>query len=190
MPPDGEDLKVKRFVLYDLTVRQDKYQQIDSQPITIQRRYTDFRELYNNLKRDFPQEMSGIQFPNKVLVGNFSSSLIAERGATFEELLTQISRNATLKNSSVFLDFLQNHEMNKACQFIDERNDLCIPILENSFFLLNKIFTDRSRPVLLILCRLVAACTNTPVSNQSADKWASLALARYETLCIHISFFF
>ena len=183
MPPDGEDPKVKRYVVYELTVRQDTKDSIDPMPARIYRRYTDFRELYNSLKQDYTQQMSAIDFPNKVLVGNFSSHLIAERSAAFEKLLSFISKNSVLRNTLEFLNFLQNEELTKACQLLDERNEACIPILENSFILLNKIFMDRSKPVLLILCRLVAACTSTPVPHQSADKWASLALSRYETLC-------
>ncbi|XP_023298209.2 sorting nexin-21 isoform X4 [Lucilia cuprina] len=183
MPPEGEDPKVKRYVVYGLTLRLDTIASIDPVPARIQRRYTDFRELYNSLKQLYPKEMLNIEFPNKVLVGNFSSNLIAERGAAFEKLLTHISRNSVLRNTSTFLDFLQNEELTKACQLLDERNDACIPILENTFILLNKVFMDRSKPVLLLLCRLVAACTITPVPHQSAEKWASLALSRYETLC-------
>lgn len=183
MPSESEDPKVKRYVVYELTVRQDTRDSIDQMPARIYRRYTDFRELYNSLKQNYAQQVSVIDFPNKVLVGNFSSNLIAERSAAFELLLSFIAKSSILRNASEFLNFLQNEELTKACQLLDERNETCIPILENSFILLNKIFMDRSKPVLLILCRLVAACTSTPVPHQSADKWASLALSRYETLC-------
>lgn len=185
MPPEGEDPKVKRYVLYELTVRQitRSIRYTDPQPVVIERRYTDFRDLYTALKREHPVQMASIDFPNKVLVGNFSSTLIGERSYAFEGLLRHISRNTVLRSSSIFLDFLQDSELTKACKFIDERNEASIPLLENIFFLLNKIFMDRSKPVLLILCRLVAACTSTPVPHSSADKWATLALNRYETLC-------
>uniref|UniRef100_A0A1B0FQX7 PX domain-containing protein n=1 Tax=Glossina morsitans morsitans TaxID=37546 RepID=A0A1B0FQX7_GLOMM len=183
MPPNGEDLKVKRYVVYDLTVRLDSKFAADSRPAVIKRRYTDFRELYIKLRRDHPVLMSRIDFPNKVLMGNFSATLIAERGASFETFLNYIVNNETLKQSPEFLHFLQNNELTKACQLMDERNDSCVPILENSFLLLNKIFMDRSKPVLLLLCRLVAACTScTPMPHESAERWAALALNRYETL--------
>uniref|UniRef100_A0A1B0AIQ3 EF-hand domain-containing protein n=1 Tax=Glossina pallidipes TaxID=7398 RepID=A0A1B0AIQ3_GLOPL len=42
MPPNGEDLKVKRYVVYDLTVRLDSKFAADSRPAVIKRRYTDF----------------------------------------------------------------------------------------------------------------------------------------------------
>lgn len=69
-------------------------------------------------------------------------------------------------------------------QLLDERrNEQAVPILENSFRLLNKIFLDRSKCVLLLLCRLVAACTTSPVPHPYAEKYAELALRRYESVC-------
>lgn len=59
---------------------------------------------------------------------------------------------------------------------------MAIPILEDCFRLLNKIFMDRSKSVLLLLCRLVAACTTSPVPHPSAEKWAELALRRYDSV--------
>uniref|UniRef100_A0A1B0F9H0 PX domain-containing protein n=1 Tax=Glossina morsitans morsitans TaxID=37546 RepID=A0A1B0F9H0_GLOMM len=60
MLPNGEDLKVKRYVMYDLTVRLDSKFAADSRPPVIKRRYTDFRELYIKLRRDHPVLMSRI----------------------------------------------------------------------------------------------------------------------------------
>ncbi|XP_037927706.1 sorting nexin-20 [Teleopsis dalmanni] len=183
MPIDGHDLKVKRYVVYDLCVRQDS-SVIDPNPATIKRRYTDFRNLYMNLKKDYPNEMSTIYFPNKVLVGNFSSGLIAERSTAFEVFLTHVAGHTMLRETPAFLHFLQDNELTKACQYLDERrNENAVPLLEDCFRMLNKIFMDRSRPVLLILCRLVAACCASPVPHHSADRWATLALNRYDTLC-------
>ncbi|XP_030383088.1 sorting nexin-20 isoform X2 [Scaptodrosophila lebanonensis] len=183
MPPEGEDPKMKRYVVYNLSVRQDS-SSVDTQPATIERRYTDFRELYAALRQQFPNAMTNKYFPSKVLMGNFSSDLIAERSDAFEAFLTYVAGHHLLRDSPAFLHFLQDQELSQACQFLDERrNELAIPMLENCFRLLNKIFMDRSRPVLLILCRLVAACTNSPVPHHSAERWALLALARFDTLC-------
>lgn len=183
MPRENEDVKIKRFVIYELTVRQDS-STMDEQPAKIERRYTDFRDLYQCLKRELPNELASVNFPSKVLMGNFSAELIAERSAAFETFLTHIARNTKLRDSEAFLRFLQHDELTRACQYLDERrNEMAIPILENCFRLLNKIFMNRSRPVLLILCRLVAACTASPVPHHSAERWALLALSRFDTLC-------
>ncbi|KAH8412757.1 hypothetical protein KR009_005370, partial [Drosophila setifemur] len=183
MPPEGGDVKIKRYVVYELTVSQDG-EAVDTQPAKIERRYTDFRELYMGLKRQHPAEMANKYFPAKVLMGNFKSELIGGRSAAFETFLTYVASLAQLRESEDFLRFLQHDELTRACQFLDERrNENAIPILENCFRLLNKIYMNRSRPVLLILCRLVAACTSSPVPHHAAERWALLALSRFETLC-------
>ncbi|XP_034472845.1 sorting nexin-21 [Drosophila innubila] len=183
MPREGDDPKIKRYVVYELTVRRDS-NVMDAQPVKIERRYTDFRELYQCLKREHPNELSNLTFPNKVLMGNFSSELIGERSEAFEAFLTRIDEQTKLRDSNAFLRFLQHEELTKACQFLDERrNEMAIPILENCFLLLNKVYMNRSRPVVLILCRLVAACTVSPVPHHSAKSWADLALSRFEHLC-------
>lgn len=183
MPREEENARIRRYVVYFLTVRQDS-DVMDAQPATIERRYTDFRDLYQCLKRAHPNELNNFNFPNKVLMGNFSSDLIAERSTAFEVFLTHVARNAKLRESPTFLRFLQHDELSRACQFLDERrNEMAIPLLENCFRLLNKVYMNRSRPVLLILCRLVAACTVSPVPHHSAERWALLAINRFDTLC-------
>lgn len=48
-----------------------------------------------------------------------------------------------------------------------------------NFRILSKVYTDRSRVVLLALCRLVG-CSATVPGTIDALKWAELALHRYE----------
>lgn len=184
MPPPNSELEnnaVKKYVVYDITVRRDSIHVKDNNPITLERRYTDFLTLYESLRKEHSSLLHDYPFPKKVFLGNFSSELIIERSGYFEALLYHITTTNTLRESSAFLQFLQDTELIKACQLLDERrNEQAVPILEDSFHLLNKIFMDRSRCVLLTLCRLVAACTISPIPHASAEKWADLALRRYE----------
>lgn len=183
MPPinEKETTTVKRYVAYDLNVRQESNRKVDDTPVTIERRYTDFLQLYDELRKDHAAQMTTIPFPKKVFMGNFSSDLIAQRSAAFEAFLEHIVQHSILYEAPCFLHFLQDKELTKACQLLDERrNELAVPILEDAFRLLNKIFTDHSKSVLLTLCRLVAACTASPVPHPSAEKWAELALKRYD----------
>lgn len=185
MPPaDSENsASVKKFVVYDLNVRLDSTKCTDSNPVTIERRYTDFLNLYETLRREHGPLLNGVIFPKKAFMGNFSSDLIAERSAGFEAFLDHIVSSSVLRESPHFLNFLQGMELTRACQLLDERrNEQAVPILEDCFRLLNKIYLDRSRAVLLLLCRLVAACTTCPVPHPSAEKWAELALHRYESV--------
>lgn len=184
LPPDNENTTVKKYVVYDLNVRQDSLAACDANPVTIERRYTDFLILYDGLRKDHAMLIDRVVFPKKVFMGNFSSDLIAERSAAFEAFLDHVASTPVLRESDHFLKFLQDAELTRACQLLDERrNEQAVPILENCFRLLNKIYTDRSRSVLLMLCRLVAACTTCPVPNPAAEKWAELALRRYDSVC-------
>ncbi|XP_031617220.1 sorting nexin-21 isoform X2 [Contarinia nasturtii] len=180
-PPNESSPTIKKYVMYDLSVRQDSTKSTDPTPVTIERRYTDFSNLYEGLRAEHPTLLNQIPFPKKVFLGNFSATLIAERSAAFEALLDHIMSLSDLRESSCFLQFLRDTELTKACRLLDERrNEMAIPILEDCFRLLNKIFMDRSKSVLLLLCRLVAACTTSPVPHPSAEKWAELALRRYD----------
>lgn len=185
MPPADsvDNSTIKKYVVYDLNIRQDSTQATDPSPVTIERRYTDFLTLYDALRKDHPIHMQTVVFPKKVFIGNFSSDLIAERSASFEAFLDHIVSTVVLRESPHFLQFLQDAELTRACQFLDERrNEQAVPILEDCFRLLNKIFMDRAKSVLLLLCRLVAACTTSPVPHPSAEKWAELALRRYDSV--------
>lgn len=183
MPPpnENENSTIKKYVVYDLSIRQDSKNQTDANPVTIERRYTDFLKLYDGLRIEYPALMNAIPFPKKAFIGNFSSGLIAERSTAFEALLDHIMSFSDLRESLNFLQFLRDTELTKACRLLDERrNEMAIPILEDCFRLLNKIFMDHSKSVLLLLCRLVQACTTSPVPHPSAEKWAELALRRYD----------
>lgn len=178
---NGEQSSSKKFVVYDVSCRQDTKTQEDSNPTTIERRYTDFLKLYESLKKECPKLVENVAFPKKRIMGNFNSDLISERAVAFENFLDYILTVGELKDSPSFLNFLQDEELTKACRLIDERrNEIAIPIFENSFQLLNKVYLDKSRPVLLLLCRLVAACTSSPIPHPASQKWTELSLRRFE----------
>jgi len=171
----------KKYVVYDLTCRQDTNVAIDPNPVTIERRYTDFLKLYEAFKKGNPHLMQNVAFPKKRILGNFTSELIAERALAFENFLDYAISVSALLDTLSFLSFLQDEELDKACRLLDERrNELAVPILENLFQLLNKVYLDKSKPVLLLLCRLVAACTTSPIPHPSSEKWAELALRRFD----------
>nr|XP_019533291.2 sorting nexin-21-like isoform X2 [Aedes albopictus] len=173
----------KKYVVYDVSVRQDTSQP-DPNPTSIERRYTHFLKLYDGLRKEHPLLVQAVSFPKKVLVGNFSAELIGERSMAFESFLDYIVSVPSLRDSDHFLEFLQGDELKRACQLLDERrNEFAVPILENTFRVLNKIFLDKSKCVLLLLCRLVAACTTSPIPHPLAEQWAELALRRYEHVC-------
>lgn len=171
----------KKYVVYDLTCRQDTNTAADPNPITIERRYSDFLKLFDAFRKDQPQLMANVAFPKKKLTGNFNTDLISERALAFENFLDYVVSLSALRDSEPFLAFLQDDELGRACRYLDERrNEVAVPILENTFQLVNKIYLDKSKPVLLLLCRLVAACTTSPIPHPSSEKWAELALRRFD----------
>lgn len=175
----------KRYVVYDLHVRQDGHAPdgFDLEPASIERRYTHFLRLYEALRRDHPRLMQPVAFPKKVLIGNFSGALIAERSAAFEAFLDHVMGQPQLRDSGAFVRFLQDDEVLRACRLLDERrHELAVPLLVNGFRLLNRVYTDKAPCVLLLLCRLVAACTTSPLPHREAARWAELALRRYESV--------
>lgn len=57
--------KDKKYVAYMLQVRQDGNTS-DPDPANVERRYTHFLELYNGLKKEFPELLTNVSFPRKV----------------------------------------------------------------------------------------------------------------------------
>lgn len=174
-----DSLVEKKHIIYTLQVRHACGLQ-DSYPSTIERRYTHFYNLHNDLKTEFPQLMSSVVFPKKVLLGNFDNKLISERSTGFEALLKYISNESKLRNSNALLKFLQDIELERTKAILNKKQfSEAYPLLESNFRLLNKVYTDRSPAVLLSLCRLLGCSTMIPGS-PNAQKWADLALHRYE----------
>lgn len=174
-----DSLVEKKHIIYTLQVRHASGKE-DSYPSTIERRYTHFYNLHNDLKTEFPQLMTSVCFPKKVLLGNFDNKLISERSTGFESLLKYISNESKLRNSNALLKFLQDIELEKTKAILEQKQySEAYPLLESNFRLLNKVYTDRYPAVLLSLCRLLICSTMIPGA-PDAQKWADLALHRYE----------
>ncbi|GJQ83539.1 hypothetical protein Trydic_g10891 [Trypoxylus dichotomus] len=144
----------KKYVTYKLVVRHASGRQ-DVTPATIDRRYTDFYNLYMSLKRDFPDLMSSVVFPKKVIMGNFDNNLISARSTGFESFLKFISHEPRLHGARALLNFLQDEEITKVKQLISSN--------EYSYAI----------PLLL-------GCSMLIPGSPHADKWADLALHRFE----------
>ncbi|XP_026464073.1 sorting nexin-21 isoform X2 [Ctenocephalides felis] len=179
--------QTKRYVLYTLCVRQDSEIK-DPHPAEIERRYTHFRTLYLGLKRLFPDMLNSISFPKKVLLGNFGADLISYRSAGFESLLDRITMESRLREAKPVLEFLlgspdlriaSRSSIQKQHGKID--NSAIVAQLENQFRLLNKVYMDRSRPVLAALLSLVEVQGGGQGGiHPHAEYWAELALKRFE----------
>ncbi|XP_065164079.1 sorting nexin-21 [Atheta coriaria] len=171
------DEDTKRYVVYTLKVCHVTRMKMG---VSIERRYTHFLNLYNGLIEEYADLMAPVVFPKKALTGNFDDKLIRTRSIAFETLMQHIMGEERLRSSKSLLEFLQEPEMTTAKQLIEQKDyPAAIPILENTFRILNNIYTDRSPQVLLVLCRLLS-CSFNILGAPNTLKWADLALHRFE----------
>ncbi|KAK6622681.1 hypothetical protein RUM43_008523 [Polyplax serrata] len=170
----------QKYVVYSIKIYQEGGS-CDSQAIFVERRYTDFLELYNNLRQGYPMLTARISFPRKVLIGNFSSELIQSRVVSLENFLKVIAENVTLLDSVGFKSFLLGQDEVMAKRLLEAKKySQAKPLLERNFKILNKIHTERHPTVIVALCRLAACCTADPTSLEDAAKYAELALRRFD----------
>ncbi|CAG9784302.1 unnamed protein product [Diatraea saccharalis] len=176
----------KKFVAYMLQVRKDDIESnvYDADPSNVERRYTHFLELYNGLKKCHPSMLGSITFPRKMMVGNFEPSLISTRCFAFESLVRAVANDSRTRDSPPVISFFQDIELNEAKRLIEEKKfDQALSVLESSFKLLNKLYTDRSRVVLGALCRIVGCAEASGGALAGpVEQWAQLALRRYEAV--------
>ncbi|XP_075212239.1 sorting nexin-20-like [Lycorma delicatula] len=169
----------KKHVAYTVMVRKEGIE-VDPYPSIIERRYTEFLTLYLCLRQSFPSAFTAFNFPKKLLTGNFAPESISARSVGFEALLS-IAAQHTIRDSLHVTSFMQNRELIEAKSWIQsERYDQAIPLVENTFRLLNKLYTDRHPAVLRTLCLLVGCCDAD--NHSGAVTFADLALHRYEAV--------
>ncbi|XP_072936815.1 sorting nexin-20 [Epargyreus clarus] len=173
----------KKYVAYMLQAGQSSIA-FDRDPAHVERRYTHFLDLYNGLKKEHPALLNNVSFPRKIVMGNFDVSLISTRCFAFENLLTLLATESRLRDSPAAIAFFQDVELTEAKRLIDEgKFDQALSVLESSFKLLNKVYTDRSRVVLSVLCRIVACAGSSGGALAGpVERWAQLALRRYEAV--------
>ena len=93
----------RKFVLYRIMMKKHI---LDSQPVFLKRRYSEFHNLYSvfNSKHSHKQ-FNRFQFPKKSLISTLSQEQIAERARGLEQFLNLIS-SCELVNSHTFEMFL------------------------------------------------------------------------------------
>ena len=128
-------------------------------PVVIERRYNDFCYVYECILRNFhPSILGTFLFPKKVLIGNFKAEVITERTEAFHKFLNLISNCDNILYSDYFYSFLSSEEHNEAVSHIKlSRYDEAIPLLENVFYVREKLLTISNIHVLQCLCELISA---------------------------------
>ncbi|XP_054261844.1 sorting nexin-21 [Macrosteles quadrilineatus] len=169
-----------KYVVYSIRVLR-KGPTPDNHSCLLERRYTEFLELYTKLRQEFPDIFSSVEFPKKAMVGNFSAETIASRSTAFEYLLTLLVSHDKVRESATVMDFFLIKELTDSLKMIsDKKYSEAAVVLENSFYLLNKLLTPRHPQLLRLLCLLVGCC-DAAISQQTRH-FAMTAVQRFEAV--------
>lgn len=168
----------KKYVAYTLLVKRSPG--LDRFPAIIERRYSDFLELFLNLKKHYPPELQSVNyFPKKTVLGNFKPEVITSRSRAFEQFLYHIYDVDKTRLSEELAEFFYNREVRDAhgCMRCGKFED-AIPLLENAYFLQEKVLGDSHLTTLSTLCEVIA--THNAIDNMSeAHKFAEVALCQF-----------
>ncbi|XP_062857890.1 sorting nexin-20 [Trichomycterus rosablanca] len=145
---------VSRYVVYQIVVI--KSGSYDQQRVAIERRYSDFHNLHQQLLQDFCEELEDITLPKKRLRGNFSEENITERRVAFCDYLTQLYACRYIRRSPVFREFFTNPELKTAYDLLrGGRYSHALEILQNALVLQEKLCTHDSSLLVPTLCALL-----------------------------------
>lgn len=86
----------------------------DSRRLSVERRYSDFFGLHHRLMEEFREELEEVVLPRKLLKGNFSPEIIAERRRSLQEYLTKLFATRCVRHSPHFAKFFTELEQKQA----------------------------------------------------------------------------
>lgn len=86
----------------------------DSKRVSVERRYSDFVHLHQQLLEEFSEELEEVILPRKVLTGNFNPETIWERRLALRDYLAQLYAVRCVRHSRHFLDFFTEPEQRRA----------------------------------------------------------------------------
>lgn len=148
--------KGRKFVSYTILVK--RVPGLETQPALIERRYSDFLVLYKSLRKIFPDLLNDFPFPKKTLVGNFTPEIITERSVAFHHLLTFCISISELRLTQEFADFLFLKESREASRLMKvAKFDEASSVIENIYFIQEKLYFEPNHPSFRSLCVLIAA---------------------------------
>ncbi len=149
----------------------------DTSQAIVERRYTDFHRLHQNLRKNFPEIMENVEFPRKTLTGNFKHEFIAERSRRFEQFLMHVFEVEAIRTSDDFQDFFYNRDLRVAYKYMSEGNfQEAIPYLQNALHLQEKMIGDTHPDTIRTQCALIVAYTSLEDCEAHALEYAESAL--------------
>ncbi|XP_029523343.1 sorting nexin-20-like isoform X3 [Oncorhynchus nerka] len=103
---------LSKYVVYQIVlIRSGSY---DSKRVSVERRYSDFIHLHQQLLEDFSEELEEVILPRKLLTGNFNPETIWERRLALRDYLAQLYAVRCVRHSHHFLDFFTEPEQRRA----------------------------------------------------------------------------
>ncbi|KAH7642391.1 Phosphatidylinositol binding [Dermatophagoides farinae] len=163
----------QKFVNY--TILMKRVPGLETEPAIIERRYSEFRNFYNAIKRKYPLLLKDIIFPKKIFIGNFSAEVIAERSLAFQKFLTYCLSLPEIRSSKEFAQFLYYPELKETKNCLKSiRLEEAASILENVYYIQSKLSSHSGQPdrqLIHTLCCLIG-CLNAVDNTTDAKKLA------------------
>uniref|UniRef100_A0A3P9K899 Sorting nexin 20 n=1 Tax=Oryzias latipes TaxID=8090 RepID=A0A3P9K899_ORYLA len=101
-----------KHVVHDVVVMRSG--SFDSRRVSVERRYSDFRQLHHKLQEEFQEELEEVQLPPKLLTGNFRPDSMSERRLALQDYLSQLYAMSCIRHSPLFAEFFTTQEQRKA----------------------------------------------------------------------------
>lgn len=150
----------------------------DSNKSAIERRYSDFERLHDNLLEEFYDELEDVTFPKKCLTGNFTDETILERKLAFQDYLRTLYSMEYVRTSRMFINFLIRPELVEAYSCLrGGKYTKALEIFLEVGALQEKL--TKHRPVLLVptVCAILV-CHKDLEDSRSAYEFGEKALLR------------
>lgn len=149
---------------------------------SFERRYSEFHAVYNALMeshRSLMEEFDG--FPKKVIIGNFSQEVIAERCKGLARFMNFVHEQEVLRRTAVFTKFLHESEVKISDHYLllSQFEEAC-PVIENTFLLFYILHWDTGS-LICKLCQLIV-CFHALGNYEKSYKYAQIALRKFEML--------
>ena len=144
--PSPSSLSSKKFVSYTILIK--TIPGLDKHPAVIERRFSDFFDLYQGLmnQKSYADIIEkSVTFPKKVYMGNYSFEKIAERSIEFTKLLHLCISNKSLLWSEPFVSFLFDKEIKEAHNLsLSGDLDDVQALIENAYYIEQKLYSSLS----------------------------------------------
>lgn len=142
----------------------------------IKKRYSDFECLHKALKKRFPNHVNSLVFPQKLLMGNFSSETIAKRSRAFEQYLSHLYSIFDIRYCPEFAHFFTGDSYAQAMElFVEGKHEEAIPVLETYLPVMEKLYGNSHSRIGHVVCSLVVCYSRTDRPD-IAEAYARLAI--------------